>query len=91
MPTAWVSSDVMLPLMLAERKPSVRLIVTGPCAISIEAMSPSGASPRGPAIISALIFSTLLMSSERPVSTTSTALPSTATCVTVWPTRNWLT
>ena len=71
-PTAWVSSDVMLPVMDADLVPSVRVIVTGPLVSTTDAISLTGLDPSGPEIIMSPIDSRLLMLSVRAASTTST-------------------
>ena len=81
----------MLPLIVADLSPSVRLTDTGAFWMVTSARSASGAAPIGPAIIIPRTLSTSVMSSDRPVSTTSILSPSISTSATDRPTRNWLT
>ena len=51
LPTCCASSAMMSPVMVAERTPSVRLMVTGPSFTTTSANSPRGAEPSGPVMM----------------------------------------
>ena len=84
-PTACVSSETMSPVMVAERIPSVRLMVTGPSLTTISASSPRGAEPSGPAMMRLFTACMLLIVIRLPDKTTSVTVSSKLIRVTVSP------
>ena len=89
-PTCCVSSATMSPVMVAERRPSVRLMVTGPSFTTTSASSPRGAEPSGPAMIRLSTAPIPLAALRLPESTTSVTVSSMVIRVTVSPMRYWL-
>ena len=90
-PRACVSSDVMEPLMLAERLPSERLMLTRTSSNVTAATSPKLPWPRVPDATMVRSLSTLSMSSGRPRTTTALQLQTVSTSLaprTLWMARH---
>ena len=85
------SSAVMLPVIVADRSLSLRLITIGAFSIPMSAISPSLVAPNCPVIIRFLRLSMSSTSSGSPRSTMSIVSPPMFISDMSRPTMNWFT